>query len=181
RELADQSKRLDEKRWAKVADGSHTERDPGTSRGKARRVGKRTRRQPTSATVVGPVDRRCVVRIVPRNVAAGLVDERKAALALRVEATRHDLFPCRPSVDRMKQEDALKGALSACRADQIQPALVVIDERDFGTYERPRGKGSLRPRVASIEGAKEMRRSEEHTSELQSRVDLVCRLLLEKQ
>src|SRR5437868_15339490 len=29
-------------------------------------------------------------------------------------------------------------------------------------------------------GGKELRRSEEHTSELQSRFDLVCRLLLEK-
>ena len=68
----------------------------------------------------------------------------------------------------MKQEDALKGALSACRADQIQPALVVIDERDFGTYERPRGKGSLRPRVASIEGAKEMRLGHERPERIRS-------------
>src|SRR5438105_10668952 len=34
--------------------------------------------------------------------------------------------------------------------------------------------------LESAATAKSLRRSEEHTSELQSRVDLVCRLLLEK-
>src|SRR5207247_8828619 len=45
--------------------------------------------------------------------------------------------------------------------------------RGLGRHHRhPRGRLALRPRGC--------RRSEEHTSELQSRVDLVCRLLLEK-
>src|SRR5438874_8090120 len=35
-------------------------------------------------------------------------------------------------------------------------------------------------RAAAVAGAGRMSRSEEHTSELQSRRDLVCRLLLEK-
>src|SRR5690349_22464739 len=39
----------------------------------------------------------------------------------------------------------------------------------------------LQPRRGAVEGlARDLRRSEEHTSELQSRRDLVCRLLLEK-
>src|SRR5690349_24112421 len=37
-----------------------------------------------------------------------------------------------------------------------------------------------RPGVAALPEARLARRSEEHTSELQSRRDLVCRLLLEK-
>src|SRR5699024_12528826 len=37
----------------------------------------------------------------------------------------------------------------------------------------------ITPRLAGVTG-REPRRSEEHTSELQSRFDLVCRLLLEK-
>src|SRR5690349_23942154 len=41
------------------------------------------------------------------------------------------------------------------------------------------GKRTDRPAVASSEELRR-RRSEEHTSELQSRRDLVCRLLLEK-
>src|SRR5204863_5492698 len=43
---------------------------------------------------------------------------------------------------------------------------------------RGRGKGWSQPRRAT--GPSGGRRSEEHTSELQSRRDLVCRLLLEK-
>src|SRR5690349_23175531 len=39
---------------------------------------------------------------------------------------------------------------------------------------------SRRPSVHLITGSSAARRSEEHTSELQSRRDLVCRLLLEK-
>src|SRR2546429_2684152 len=53
----------------------------------------------------------------------------------------------------------------------------------------PRLRGGLRahasampsrPSGASCPGSKSKRRSEEHTSELQSRLHLVCRLLLEK-
>src|SRR2546428_5006369 len=48
---------------------------------------------------------------------------------------------------------------------------------------RPPGKGWLRrchPRNPWFSGRSRRIRSEEHTSELQSRSDLVCRLLLEK-
>src|SRR5437764_1635163 len=43
-----------------------------------------------------------------------------------------------------------------------------------------RGRRPLRPRAARVAGAEDSRRSEEHTSELQSPMYLVCRLLLEK-
>src|SRR5438067_3476613 len=39
---------------------------------------------------------------------------------------------------------------------------------------------NITPKPPSVATAKISRRSEEHTSELQSRFDLVCRLLLEK-
>src|SRR5690242_20949439 len=48
-----------------------------------------------------------------------------------------------------------------------------------GTRVRWRGAGWRRPRFPSGE-APPVGRSEEHTSELQSHVNLVCRLLLEK-
>src|SRR5260221_8837953 len=41
-------------------------------------------------------------------------------------------------------------------------------------------KGRVLPRLAPPGQAQEHQRSEEHTSELQSHSDLVCRLLLEK-
>src|SRR5438270_4231794 len=46
--------------------------------------------------------------------------------------------------------------------------------------ECPRGRASARPRPGVAAGALAARRSEEHTSELQSQSNLVCRLLLEK-
>src|SRR5207249_9713611 len=43
------------------------------------------------------------------------------------------------------------------------------------------GKGAyLKPRLVALDDLDTTTRSEEHTSELQSRFDLVCRLLLEK-
>src|SRR5438105_5572194 len=51
-------------------------------------------------------------------------------------------------------------------ADQLRPRSAAVSRR--------RQRDPLRPVGVRL------RRSEEHTSELQSRVDLVCRLLLEK-
>src|SRR2546429_6701358 len=45
---------------------------------------------------------------------------------------------------------------------------------------RRRTPGSPRPRLPEVEKPSRKARSEEHTSELQSRLHLVCRLLLEK-
>src|SRR2546422_3880934 len=59
----------------------------------------------------------------------------------------------------------------------------------FRSLGRPRLRSSAAPRAARRAGARRharhradqrVRRSEEHTSELQSRLHLVCRLLLEK-
>src|SRR5438105_5849807 len=72
----------------------------------------------------------------------------------------------------------------------LHDALPISKERggDGESYRGTRGDGKARRRLVDgvlrrrgaivVEGA--VRRSEEHTSELQSRVDLVCRLLLEK-
>src|SRR2546421_9726040 len=49
----------------------------------------------------------------------------------------------------------------------------------FGTAEALRVARVFSPRI-SPDGSRVAYRSEEHTSELQSRSDLVCRLLLEK-
>src|SRR5699024_11626366 len=71
-------------------------------------------------------------------------------------------------------ELVLPRALRHDVADIVQRAgsrLDLHDERDSGAEIEPSFQGELRP---------SQRRSEEHTSELQSRFDLVCRLLLEK-
>src|SRR5207249_8745066 len=54
----------------------------------------------------------------------------------------------------------------------IHPAERAIGPRRAGMLHQPLGRAYDEPRAAA--------RSEEHTSELQSRFDLVCRLLLEK-
>src|SRR5207249_8583245 len=52
----------------------------------------------------------------------------------------------------------------------VQPSLQLVDADE--AHRRIRWRGGS--------GAEQEERSEEHTSELQSRFDLVCRLLLEK-
>src|SRR2546430_9129797 len=51
---------------------------------------------------------------------------------------------------------------------------------DSRPHRRRRGGGAPRPRAGRNARARRHDRSEEHTSELQSQSNLVCRLLLEK-
>src|SRR5438874_4461695 len=87
------------------------------------------------------------------------------------------------------------------RAIERPPDAVPCFQDCIGAVERPRGRHSVRPpgrpatapqlargrrRIERVQRVERHRRqppvarSEEHTSELQSRRDLVCRLLLEK-
>src|SRR5690349_21983458 len=61
---------------------------------------------------------------------------------------------------------------------KVDPAREVVDK--FGLVPADAGGRPKRLLRAHSEGRRLARRSEEHTSELQSRRDLVCRLLLEK-
>src|SRR5207249_7142147 len=75
------------------------------------------------------------------------------------------------------------------RLSELWPELEVVAEAKNGV-EAVEQVAALRPEVVfldirmpaktGIEARKTTSRSEEHTSELQSRFDLVCRLLLEK-
>src|SRR5438477_10997112 len=79
-------------------------------------------------------------------------------------ATPRDLhsFPTRRSSDLSKASRTARRAAMIVRAPHVQ------DERLFDCYYAERRGDAPDPR------------SEEHTSELQSHVNLVCRLLLEK-
>src|SRR2546422_8392887 len=61
--------------------------------------------------------------------------------------------------------------MPASRHRETRPARRPHDRRRTEHHQRMAAVGSLRPQQG---------RSEEHTSELQSRLHLVCRLLLEK-
>src|SRR3712207_8840912 len=65
------------------------------------------------------------------------------------------------------------------RADPGHPALA-RRRRPAPARDRPARRGARVPLLAAGRGAEDRGRSEEHTSELQSRQYLVCRLLLEK-
>src|SRR5215469_6436183 len=61
------------------------------------------------------------------------------------------------------------------------PVISIRDQaKVLATLLRELGRASFRRLTADATGSYEVVRSEEHTSELQSRRDLVCRLLLEK-
>src|SRR5207249_11705600 len=77
-------------------------------------------------------------------------------------------FPTRRS------SDLLPAYLDALAPRIGTPALVIGLDSGCGNYEQLWATASLRGLLNGV------LRSEEHTSELQSRFDLVCRLLLEK-
>src|SRR5947209_14446081 len=60
------------------------------------------------------------------------------------------------------------------------PYTTLFRSRRTRSRRRLRGARSSSPRAATGSGDEDLARSEEHTSELQSRQYLVCRLLLEK-
>src|SRR5438874_8094349 len=82
-------------------------------------------------------------------------------------------FPTRRSSDLQVPE---LDRLVRAGAGELRAVGMILRER------RPLWMGSERGDDADVEEARCLvrRRSEEHTSELQSRRDLVCRLLLEK-
>src|SRR2546430_3959744 len=60
------------------------------------------------------------------------------------------------------------------------PAVVPLLRRAHRTVRQPHRPRPLHPGWQDVHSCHEQRRSEEHTSELQSQSNLVCRLLLEK-
>src|SRR5690606_41180852 len=63
----------------------------------------------------------------------------------------------------------------------VLDVLIVIDNSGSMAEEQNNLAGKLQPLLSYVQGADwQIGRSEEHTSELQSRENLVCRLLLEK-
>src|SRR5438067_13919201 len=60
------------------------------------------------------------------------------------------------------------------------PYTTLFRSQDHQLREHDQQEVALRDLEAEREDMPKIRRSEEHTSELQSRFDLVCRLLLEK-
>src|SRR5688572_31463596 len=89
-------------------------------------------------------------------------------------AAKSTLFPY-TTLFRSGQESAIGGVGAATRAVAQRP-LVVLAQQVCGVGAVAGGHA-----LGDEQGrARDRRRSEEHTSELQSQSNLVCRLLLEK-
>src|SRR5207247_5113870 len=86
----------------------------------------------------------------------------------------HDALPICLQLQRLARQ-------SDHALDEVALRLLrVLEDDDVAALNRPhRQDGVLQARGARTERELVDERSEEHTSELQSRVDLVCRLLLE--
>src|SRR5690606_40448345 len=89
-------------------------------------------------------------------------------------------FPTRRSSDLASPDPALQMALARVYNDWVAEVFVPHPERFAAAAVIP--MGDLEAAVGEARRAAKLglRRSEEHTSELQSRENLVCRLLLEK-
>src|SRR5690349_23633823 len=84
-------------------------------------------------------------------------------------------FPTRRSSDLVP-----RSAQSVSTASRRSAPERSASERSTRSIRQPRSEASARRASASEQPSTVNVRSEEHTSELQSRRDLVCRLLLEK-
>src|SRR5690606_41580601 len=99
---------------------------------------------------------------------------------LRCSADRRDLhsFPTRRSSDLPAGGDLR--ADRAARAGPVAAAAVGVGGGGAGPADRADGGQRRDPGPLGPAPGRPAQRSEEHTSELQSRENLVCRLLLEK-
>src|SRR3712207_8049752 len=66
------------------------------------------------------------------------------------------------------------------RHHSVPPGHRAVDQRTFARARHPGDDDQHAERDVDVDVLQVVRRSEEHTSELQSRQYLVCRLLLEK-
>src|SRR5690606_41425676 len=98
-----------------------------------------------------------------------------------VHCTLHS-FPTRRSSDLEQGEDLSFGHLERDVLDRLESAVTLSEPAYQDRCHAPDSAG--RGRAAAVKNSRPSRqrdqRSEEHTSELQSRENLVCRLLLEK-
>src|SRR2546429_5093693 len=70
--------------------------------------------------------------------------------------------------------------VKAQRAEKLPRLPRKVAKRPFERTPRKKARAKSRKRQRSLKNLQRYRRSEEHKSELQSRLHIVCRLLLEK-
>src|SRR5688500_19294487 len=97
----------------------------------------------------------------------------------RERSSRSEQTPILYSKSRLDVDAGASGGKNCERGKA--PARPNQQSQEGGNFERHHSREQLAPRRSAEEaGAFDLPRSEEHTSELQSPCNLVCRLLLEK-
>src|SRR5207249_10808996 len=94
--------------------------------------------------------------------------------------TRLDPFPHLHSFPTRRSSDLAKATRGACAPGSGKGAAEHLDCQGAAGSESKRRAAKAPGTGAHRTGERQDHRSEEHTSELQSRFDIVCRLLLEK-
>src|SRR2546422_11010962 len=136
-------------------------------------IGAAVRRRPTAASAALPPPEVSVLTVAPETVTARYeyVGQAAASRSVEVRAQVQGVIVERPYTEGT---DVAKGTLLF----QIDPTTYEAAHRS--AQARLANADRNLARLKSLLGARAIARSEEHTSELQSRLHLVCRLLLEK-
>src|SRR5438874_1429523 len=136
-----------------------------------------SRLEKEAAVEVGALEPGAQIRLrrhrVP-HLAARLVGEIGERAVARPGGPRREAVELRPALVLEQRVPLLPGLVEARQADVVPPPFEQRERRRMvARAERAREDREILARALGT-------RSEEHTSELQSRRDLVCRLLLEK-
>src|SRR5260370_14314537 len=143
--------------------------------------------------VAPPAEKPDKPKRAPRRKAAAAAEEPKHETAPAVEETEPDAIVAEPEapagepVSEVKAEAPVNGdngnraAVARAQRQPTQPAAETLDIRMLKELKLPDlSKLAKDLGVENATGMRKQDRSEEHTSELQSHLNLVCRLLLEK-
>src|SRR5699024_11654528 len=97
-----------------------------------------------------------------------------------IETSKFKKQTLEKEIDFLEKNLAVKKDEWTAYSDKVKSDLEVPAKRHMKNVEVPTGEKSMFGLGKEIMKTEKKPRSEEHTSELQSRFDLVCRLLLEK-
>src|SRR5690606_20970120 len=131
--------------------------------------------------ILGIVDQAYQVQVAGQDVAVVLQLMAHEAQRVLPECTagfvqQHDRYQrALASLDQSQHFERFIQRAEAARAEN--QGIGLLDEEELANEEEVKGQQAL---GSADDGVGVLLRSEEHTSELQSRENLVCRLLLEK-
>src|SRR5256886_8329531 len=132
--------------------------------------------QPAVTQAVARIEAALGARLLHRSYCGLELTGAGRAAAQRVERALEMLREALGAVRTRAGDAAYGDVMRGITSTQLKALIAVVEEGAFARAARRAG----RARAAVHRAARQLERSEEHTSELQSQSNLVCRLLLEK-